>query len=374
MQMKEDGKAEDGGKGEKLQGSTLLVSSHTRRAFLKSVTAAGAGAMLLEGALEAQTSPQGRPAIQDRIDVHNHMLPSFYKHIRKSEPSGIGSSHSPAMRNWTPALAVEAMDANRIALAITSLAVGGVSFQGPGGRALARKSNEYAARMASDYPGRFGLFAALPLPDQDGSLLELAYAFDVLKADGIALLTDYGDKWTGDPAYAPTFEELNRRNAVVFVHPTVPTCCRTMIPGVPASLTEYLFDTTRAITSFLVNGTFTRYPKVRFIFCHSGGTISVLANRINAVFPKELSRNMPGGVLGELRKQHYDVANASDPAPLAALTDLVPSSQLLFGSDFPFVPIDRTTGPLDHANFSADEMKAINRGNAERLFPRLKKL
>lgn len=372
--MKNGCKAEDNEKEERQPGSTTLTHSHTRRAFLKTVTVASAGAMLLEGGGEARTSPQGRPAIQGRIDVHNHMLPSFYKSIRKSEPTGVGSSHSSAMRNWTPALAVEAMDENRIALAMTSLAVGGVSFQGSGARTLARESNEYGARMASDHPGRFGLFAALPLPDQEGSLLELTYAFDVLKADGIALLTDYGDKWTGDPAYAPTFEELNRRNAVVFVHPTVPNCCRTMVPGVPASLTEYLFDTTRAITSFLINRTFTRFPNVRFIFCHSGGTISVLANRISAAFSNQLSSSMPGGVIGELRKQHYDVANASNPAPLAALTDLVPSSQLLFGSDFPFIPIDRTTGPLDHADFSADEMKAINRGNAERLFPRLKNI
>src|ERR1019366_1430625 len=137
-----------------------------------------------------------------------------------------------------------------------------------------RKSNDYGAQLVKDYPGRFGLFAALPLPDQDGSLREIEYAFDVLKADGIALMTDYGDKWPGDPAFVPVFDELNRRKAIVFVHPTAPNCCTSLIPGTTGSWLEYLFDTARAITSFLVNGTFARFPDIRFIFCHSGGTMT----------------------------------------------------------------------------------------------------
>jgi 6-methylsalicylate decarboxylase len=345
----------------------------TRREVLKTLSLSAAGVALSAKNILATSIFQSAPAKPGRIDVHNHMLPPFYQKIRKAEAPGMSNARNPAMRDWTPALAVEAMDKNGIATAITSLAVGGVSFNGPAARALARDGNEYGAKMVSDYPGRFGLFAALPLPDHDASLQELAYAFDTLNADGIALLTDYGDKWPGDPQYVPVFEELNRRKAVVFVHPTVPTCCATLVPGVTPSLTEYLFDTTRAITSFLVNGTFTRFPDVRFIFCHSGGTAPVLANRINTLLPKEISDKLPDGVLGEFKKLYYDVANATSPSPLSALTDLVPSSQILFGSDFPFVAIETTTGPLEQASLSASQVQALNRDNAERLFPRLKK-
>jgi predicted TIM-barrel fold metal-dependent hydrolase len=345
----------------------------TRREVLKTLSVTAAGIAFVSKTIAASRIFQSTPVKPGRIDVHNHMLPPFYQKIRKAEAPGMSNSRSAAMRDWTPALAVETMDKNGIATAIVSLAVGGVSFNGPGARALARDGNEYGAKMVSDYPGRFGLFAALPLPDQDASLQELAYAFDTLKADGIALLTDYGDKWPGDPIYVPVFEELNRRKAVVFVHPTVPTCCASLVPGVTPSLTEYLFDTTRAITSFLVNGTFTRFPDIRFIFCHSGGTAPVLANRINTLLPKEISDKLPNGVLGEFKKLYYDVANGTSPSPLAALTDLVPQSQILFGSDFPFVMIETTTGPLEQAALSASQMQAINRDNAERLFPRLRK-
>jgi 6-methylsalicylate decarboxylase len=355
------------------EDGNVVRSAPTRREVIKSLSVAAAGFAVLSKSVEATPIFQAPQTKQGRIDVHNHMLPPFYQKIRKAEAPGMSNSRSAAMRDWTPALAVEAMDKNGIAIAMTSLAVGGVSFNGPGGRGVAREGNEYGARMVSDYPGRFGLFAALPLPDQDGSLEELAYAFDTLKADGIAILTDYGDKWPGDPLYVPIFEELNRRKAIVFVHPTVPTCCTSLVPGVAPSTTEYLFDTTRAITSFLVNGTFTRFPDVRFIFCHSGGTAPVLANRIATLLSKEILEKMPNGVLGEFQKLYFDVANATTPSPLAALTNLVPSSQILFGSDFPFVAFESTIGPMEQAAISPGQKQAINRENAERLFPALKK-
>ena len=228
--------------------------------------------------------------------------------------------------------------------------------------------------MVSDYPGRFGLFAALPLPDQDASLQELAYAFDTLKADGIALLTDYGDKWPGIQSTCRFLKSSIAEKLSSLCTPTVPTCCASLVPGVTPSLTEYLFDTARAITSFLVNGTFTRFPDVRFIFCHSGGTAPVLANRIDTLLSKEISEKLPDGVLGEFKKLYYDVANATSPSPLAALTDLVPSSQILFGTDFPFVAIETTTGPLESAALPAsDRWRRLIASNAERLFPRLRK-
>jgi predicted TIM-barrel fold metal-dependent hydrolase len=146
-----------------------------------------------------------------------------------------------------------------------------------GNLSLARKCNEYSAQLVSDYPGRFGFFAALPLPDMEGSLREITYALDTLKADGIGLMTNYGDKWPGDPAFAPAFEELNRRKTVVYFHPTAPNCCKNLVPHVPTAFTELPNDTTRAVTSLLYSGSLARFRDIPFIFSHAGGTIPMLA-------------------------------------------------------------------------------------------------
>ena len=180
------------------------------------------------------------------------------------------------------------------------------------------------------------MFAALPLPDVDGSLAEIEYAFDALGADGAYLQTSYDDKWPGDPAFAPVFDELNRRKAIVFVHPTEPCCCANLIPGIPSNVIEFVFDTTRAITSFLVNGTFARCPDIRFIFCHSGGTMPVLAARINGFFQARsaLASRVPNGVLYELKKLNYDIANATNTSSLAALMNLGANDSNFMGQRF----------------------------------------
>jgi 6-methylsalicylate decarboxylase len=241
-------------------------------------------------------------------------------------------------------------------------------------RGLTRSFNEYGAQMVRDYPGRFGLFASLPLPDTEGSLREIEYAFDTLKADGIGLYSNTGDRWLGDTAFAPTFDELNRRKAVVFIHPIAPKCCRSLVPPISDFATELDFDITRAVNSLMVNGTLSRCRNITFILAHSGGTLPVLAGRINDRYPKQKQYmdRVPDGVTGELQRLHFEVAHATYPMPLAALTRFVPSSQILFGTDYPAEPIESTTEPLAKFGFSADDLRAINRGNAEKLFPRLK--
>src|SRR5579864_7527153 len=269
-----------------------------RREFLKSAALASAGAWLSAHALRAQTGSPGSGAKSNRIDVHHHILPPPYMLRAKDRVLEISDRDHSALLNWTPAQAIEEMDQNGVSTAITSLGLPGVWFGGAeAARSLARVCNEYAAQMMKDYPGRFGLFAALPLPDTEGSLREIAYALDVLKADGIGLVSNYDDKWPGDPAFTPVFEELNRRKAVVFIHPTAPSCCSHLMPGIPASTVEFLFDTTRAIVSLLVSGTFSRFPDVRFIFCHAGGTMPVLAARINAFVErhKDITERVPNG-------------------------------------------------------------------------------
>src|SRR5216684_2643559 len=339
----------------------------SRRTVLKHVVAVGAGAALsirpvLSGMPRVDSSPQ-----RGRIDVHHHMLPPFYMDLRRAVPN-VG-----VMPTWSPSKSIDDMEKNGVATAMLSLAVSGVAFDaGEAGRSLARKSNDYGAQLVKDHSASFGLLAALPLPDPQGSLVELEYALDTLHADGIALLSSYGDKWLGDATYVPVFEELNRRKAVVFVHPNAPNCCTNVLPHVPASTMEFLFDTTRTIESLLMNGTFSRFPNLRFIFSHGGGAMPVLANRMARTFPKEFATQVPNGVQYELKRQYYDTASASNPTSLSALLSVIPSSQVLFGSDFPFISAGEPASDLTHSGLSAEVVEGINRNNAARLFERLK--
>ena len=347
----------------------------SRRQFLKSLAALGAATILPSGGLMAQTPSPGS-AKPNRIDVHHHIMPAFYL-TRERERIFSGIDIEPSiLESWTPAKSIQEMDKYGVSTSIASIPLPGVWFGDVAyARSLTRSFNEYLAQMVKDHPGRFGMFAALPLPDPEGSLKEIEYALDVLHADGIGLLTSYEDKWPGEAAYAPVFEELNRRKAVVYFHPATPACCRNLIPGVPAIITEVIFDTARAITSLLVNGVFARFPDIRFIFSHAGGAMTVLGNRTTAFFGrhKELAeRAAPRGVPYELKKLHYEVANSVNPSSMAALMNMAPTSQVLFGSDFPYVPLGVTATGLDNFSLSAGDKQAINRDNALRLFPRLK--
>ncbi len=347
----------------------------SRRQLLQSLATLGTGAILPAGGLMAQAASQVASGSPNRIDVHHHIFPPRYMSVARERVIAVATGLDAApLLNWTPAKAIEEMDRNGVAIAMTSLTLPGVWFGGTqAARDLARACNEYAAQMAKDYPGRFGMLAILPLPDQEGSLREIEYALDTLKADGFALLTSYGDRWPGDPSFVPVFEELNRRKAVVHVHPTTPNCCVNLIPGVPSSTGEFLFDTARAIMSLMESGTFARNPDIRFIFSHAGGALPAVAHRLIGLMSRnELADRAPNGGQDQLKKLHYDMANSTDTWAMGALMNLVPVSQLLFGSDFPFVRISGSADGLDHFGLSANDLQAINRDNATRLFPRLK--
>lgn len=311
-----------------------------------------------------------------RIDVHHHLMPPRY--IAEATADRIFRDSPGDLRwplQWTPEKSVEEMDRNGVAVSITSIATPGVWFgDNAAARRLARECNEYGAGMARDYPGRFGLFASLPLPDVDGSLREIEHALDVLKADGVVLMTSVDGRWPGDAAFASVFDELNRRGAVVFMHPTVPDCCRDLIPDVAASTIEFPMDTTRAIVSLLYGGTLSRCPDIRFIFSHAGGMLPFVADRVARLpmLEKKLAPRVPKGAMAELQKLYYDVASATSPMALCSLMHLVEASQVLFGTDFPFRRSAGVVEELDQYGFSAAELKAINRDNALGLFPRLK--
>jgi predicted TIM-barrel fold metal-dependent hydrolase len=228
--------------------------------------------------------------------------------------------------------------------------------------------------MVRDHPGRFGMFATMPMPDVDGTLREIEYALDVLKADGIGFMTSFGDKWLGDPAFTPVFDELNRRQAVVYTHPTTPECCRSLVRDVPPSTIEFATDTTRTIASVLFSGTATRCPNVRFIFSHGGGTLPFLTGRIVRLAEdrRELAARLPLGPVQELKRFHYELAQAVHPMALAALLKLVPVTQVLFGTDFPFRPAAEVVQGIAEHGFGDADRRAIERDNALALLPRVR--
>ena len=254
----------------------------SRRDFLKGFGAIGAGAILPYGYSWAQ-SPGGEGR---RIDVHQHYSSPAYHALLERRASGPATRDTPTVRllvqrfnEYTPEVNIEAMDQAGVATAMVSPTAPGVWFGDvEEARSAAREINEYAAeRMVGDYPGRFGLFASLPIPDVEGSLREIEYAFDTLNADGIALLTSYDDMWLGDEAFAPIFDELNRRGAVVYTHPREANCCPNLVGGVSAQTLEYPTDTTRTIMSLIAGDTASRCPNVKFIFSHAGGTLVSIA-------------------------------------------------------------------------------------------------
>jgi len=303
-----------------------------------------------------------------RIDIHHHFYPAEYL-------AAMGEAGKrPVVRDWTLARSLEEMDQNDIGAAMLSLSPPGLHhLGGEAMRRLARTVNERAAALRSSHPARYGDFASVPMPDIDGTLLEIAYALDELGADGIQLMTSYGERYPGHPDFVPVMDELNRRGALVFVHPLAPVCCAPSLRWIQPSLFEFTQDTNRCVFSLLFTGTLARFPHIRFIFCHSGAAVPILAGRAAVLgFGREFAAQTPNGIDHELRKLHYDVALQANRPALAALFAYVPISQVLLGSDYPFGTSADGIRGLEEYGLKPADLGAIYRGNAERLLPRLK--
>jgi predicted TIM-barrel fold metal-dependent hydrolase len=335
----------------------------SRRQLLGGLTAVAAAA-----AAPAALAQNGtRAAKPHRIDVHHHLAPPAWV----QQFSG-GTVLQPVVRDWTPAKSIDDMDRGGVATSILSVTIPGVWLADvEKSRALTRECNEYGARLVTDYPGRFGMFPALPLPDIEGSLREIEYVLDVLKADGIGLLTSYGDKWLGDPAFDPVMVELNRRKAVVYTHPTLANCCRNLVPDVQPAIVEYGTDTSRAIGRVLFSGAAARFPDIKWVWSHAGGTMPFLIERyiFEAKNPRS-AKSLPNGLMHEVKKFYYDVAQSFQAPTMLGLKKLVPLSQIVFGTDYPFrTTEDHVKGLRDSGVFSVAELQAIERDNPLRLLP-----
>lgn len=348
-----------------------------RRSFISGIAAAGLGALDCSSVGRLASVFARTPIVEKSylIDVHHHFVPSFYlAENRDRIATASGGQIHPAWLSWTPEGAIASMDKHGVATAVLSLTFPGVWFGDPKAAAqTARRVNEYAADLARSHPGRFGRFAVIPLPDTEGSLREIEYALGPLKADGIGLLTSYGDKWLGDAAYEPVLEELNRRKAVVFVHPATPSCCRTLLPYVAPVVAEIPQDTTRAVINLLFTGTFAKFKDIRFIFTHAGGYVPMALGRMHQYAPKNITEKAPNGIEYELKRQYYDIAGTAYRPAIAALTSLVPIPHILFGSDNPYVPLAETAGGMLQVGFSASDLQLIGHDNALALLPQLNK-
>ena len=340
--------------------------------------AAAAGATVLAGCATGQPlAPPAVPALNlspsaGRIDVHHHLSPPAWLAVARSRGmDGLAAS-------WTVEKSLADMDRAGIATSVLSITTPGIVFPDldlAAGRRLARESNEYGAKLVADHRGRFGFFAAIPMYDVEGALREIAHALDVLKADGIGLLTSYGDKWLGDPVFFPIMEELNRRKAVVYTHPTAANCCGNLQPGVQPVMIEFGTDTTRTIASILFTGNARRFRDIRWIFSHAGGTMPFLIERFvrNPILVPGSAALFPDGVAAELRRFYYDTAQVANPAAMSALTKVVPTSQIVLGTDFPYrTAIDHVKGLRDCGVFDEAQLKMIERDNAAGLLPRLR--
>jgi predicted TIM-barrel fold metal-dependent hydrolase len=365
-----------------------------RRDVLKTLGATAAMAALSKSDLFAQSINKSA-AKGGRIDVHHHHVPPG---INAGAGFGVGGGEGRGAaagagapgaagrggvgantfgRGWTPERTLEQMDKYDIAVAMLSMTqMGPVLYDNTEkGRKAVRTGNDYGAKLMAEHPKRFGLFTGVPLPDIDGVMKEIEYGFDTLKADGVGIYTnDNQGKWPGDPYFDPMWKELNRRNAIVYMHPLAPPCCTNLNDSVSTAMNEFDFDITRGCTSILANGVLHKYPNVKIIIPHSGGTMPMIAGRIKDRYPHDPIHEeyIPNGVIAELQKFYLDIAHASFPYPMAAMMKFALPDHILFGTDYPFEPIESTVNEIPGLGISSDVWRAIDRGNAEKLLPRFK--
>jgi predicted TIM-barrel fold metal-dependent hydrolase len=309
------------------------------------------------------------------VDIHHHVIPDFYWEASNEGGSAAGGITPP---RWSLDGALAYLDDAGIDVAVPSTSTPGVHFgDDAAARTLARQVNEYLAGIKHDRPDRFGAFAALPLPDVDGSLEQIAYALDVLELDGVSIFTNAGGSYLGDSRFDPIFAELQRRAAVVFVHPTASPDPIAHTLGLPDTLLDYPVDTSRAIAKLHYSNTFARTPDVKYVFVHAGGTIPFLASRFAIVdemdvIPGAEERGAFADVLPDL---YWDTASAFSDPVLHMLRSVTGLDTVVFGTDYPYPRDAISIGGLRHiqdtAELDGSERQAVLGGSAARLIPRL---
>jgi aminocarboxymuconate-semialdehyde decarboxylase len=309
------------------------------------------------------------------VDIHHHMLPDFFWQATNEGDHPVGGIAPPP---WSRASALSFLDDAGIDVAVTSISTPGVhTGDDAAARALARRCNELAAEMIRDHPDRYAGFACLPLPDVDGALAELAYALDDLNLDGVVLFSNARGIYLGDPLFTPLFDELQRRAAVVFVHPNPSPDPSAHALRLPDSLIDYPADTTRAIARLHYSNTFARTPDVKYVLSHAGGTVPYLAGRFGIIDQMGV---VPGAddratAAETFRRLYWDTALSWGDPVLRMLREVVGIDRVVFGSDYPYLRRDLAVACRQHLEASPEltdsERTAVLGGTATTLIPRL---
>ncbi|MDJ1134255.1 amidohydrolase family protein [Streptomyces iconiensis] len=307
-----------------------------------------------------------------RIDVHQHIVPPVWGETLAAQGLDSGGW---AVPDWSPKSAIAMMDQQGIATGVLSVTAPGVHLGDDAqARDLARAVNEYGAEVVKDTPDRFGHFASIPLPDVDAAVAEAVHALDNLHADGVVLMSNARGRYLGDPDFEPLWAELDRRGANVFVHPAQPPM--DLLPGTPAPLADYVFDTTRSALNLVLNGVMNRWPNVRVILSHGGGFLPYAAYRFTGLTSTVVDRERKAeDILRDLKRFYFDTALSASPSALPALLAFAAPGHVLYGSDWPFAP-QEAGSYYDHfldtyPDFTSGQAEAIDRKSAETLFPRL---
>jgi 6-methylsalicylate decarboxylase len=305
-----------------------------------------------------------------KIDTHAHYVPPAYRRYLEEE----GYFGGQATPDWSPEAALDEMSVLGVETSVLSVARPGFWF-GNADRAagMARQVNEYVAELMRDHPGRFGLFAALPLPDVQRALREVEYAFDELHCDGVVLLANCEGVYLGDPGLDELMAELDRRDAVVFVHPNALPA--TPVPGVPVFVADFLLDTTRAALNMIRHGIVRRFPRLKIILSHGGGLLPYASHRIASLTPSADDGSIDRArFLADCATFYYDTALTASPHSMPSLLEFASEGHILYGSDWPYAREDNSeyfTAQLDAYPLDDDRRRSIERGAAERLIPRL---
>ena len=299
------------------------------------------------------------------IDVHAHVFPDFYAEALRA--AGINDIDGWKDPEWSVESALKAMDENRIKTQMLSMSSPGISFVAHDKLAeMARRLNNFQAQLVQDHSPRFGLLAILPLPEIDASLAEIAYAFDQLDADGVGLLSNYNGIYLSDPKLEPVLAELNRRKAVVFVHPTTPPGWKNFTVGLPAPIMEYLFDSTRMAQSLVHSGIKAKYPDATIIVAHAGGTLPLTKQRV--------VKFLMDGKNDLFNTFAYELTATTEPEQIRCLMAIADPELCMMGFDNPFMKPDwwgTLQKSLEAYDFPPGVLRSIQNGNALRLFPKV---
>lgn len=303
-----------------------------------------------------------------RIDTHAHVVPPFYRDWLDEKGVSAGGLPIP---EWSEETCLEQNQKNGVETSILSVSTPGVYLgkHAKEAKGMARKVNEFCFELVKKKPKNFGYFATLLLPDVEGSIAEAEYALDHLKADGVILLSNVGDTYLGDESQEPLMEVLNKRGAVVFIHPShLPA---KPVETIPPFVADFLLCTVRAAINIMKSEWFEKYPNIKFILSHAGGFLPYAADRIAIL---ESGASGYEEVMSALQSFYFDTA-LTGPHAMETLLKFAHPERITFGSDWPyaFAPISEWFTSKLESNLDIDSATKdrIDRKNAEFLFPRL---